>query len=273
MDNDDRPVGRLLSRREILSIFGAAGAAVVVAACSGGDSGGATATAAPVSSTTAGDGASSAATAGSTAAAGSTSAAATAAQVVNCVVTPELTEGPFYVDEKLDRSDIRSDSASNRASDGTPLVLNIGVFQASTSQCIPLAGATVDVWHCDAAGVYSDVTGNTQDFLRGSQVSDQSGQVKFTTVYPGWYQGRAVHIHFKVRLNKDGKNYEFTSQWFFDEAMNDEVFAQAPYSSRGRRTTMNANDGIFRQSGGQLTLAPSKSGNGYAAPFNIGMKV
>jgi protocatechuate 3,4-dioxygenase beta subunit len=131
----------------------------------------------------------------------------------------------------------------------------------------------VDVWQCDAAGVYSDVGGNTEDFLRGSQVTGQDGMAKFTTVYPGWYQGRAVHIHFKVRAQKDGKSYDFTSQWFFDEALNDEVFAQAPYASRGRRTTMNANDSIFRQSGKQLTLAAVKEGAGYAAPFDIAMQI
>ncbi len=277
MDNDDLPVGRILSRREMLSLFGAAGAAVVVAACTGGDSSGSKATApAEATTTTASNGATSAATARATSAASSATtvaAPATPAPVVNCVVTPELTEGPFFVEEKLNRSDIRADSVSKKVSAGVPLVLNLGVFQASNSQCIPLTGALVDVWQCDAAGVYSDVTGNTEDFLRGSQVTDQAGQAKFTTVYPGWYQGRTAHIHFKVRLNKDAKSYVVNSQWFFEEALNDEVFAQAPYSSRGRRTTMNANDSIFRGSGAQLTLAPTKSSGGYEAAFNIGMKV
>ncbi|MEO8540524.1 MAG: intradiol ring-cleavage dioxygenase [bacterium] len=277
MDNDDLPVGRILKRREILSLFGAAGAAMIAAACSPNSSSNSTSTASATSTTgTAGNGNSGAAV--SQATAGQTSAptaatAAASAQAISCVVTPELTEGPYFVDEKLNRSDIRTDSVSNKASAGTPLLLSVGVFQASSTQCIPLANAQVDVWHCDAAGVYSDVSGNTEDFLRGYQVTDSSGQAKFTTVYPGWYQGRAVHIHFKVRLQKDGKNYEFTSQWFFDEAMNDAAYTVAPYSSRGKRTTMNANDSIFRQSGGQLTLAPTKSGNGYAAPFNIAIKI
>jgi protocatechuate 3,4-dioxygenase beta subunit len=271
MDNDDLPVGRILSRREMLSIFGAAGAALVFGACSGDANGSPTASQGAASNATTGGGAAQP-TSGATSAATS-AATANASRTVNCVVTPELTEGPFYVDEKLDRSDIRTDSTSNRAVAGVPLVLNIGVFQASSSQCLPLAGAIVDVWQCDAAGVYSDVSGNTEDFLRGSQVTGQDGMAKFTTVYPGWYQGRAVHIHFKVRAQKDGKSYDFTSQWFFDEALNDEVFAQAPYASRGRRTTMNANDSIFRQSGKQLTLAAVKEGAGYAAPFDIAMQI
>ena len=273
MDNDDLPVGRILSRREILSLFGAAGAALVVgAACSSGDSKPA-ATATPGASNASSGGTASTATPAATTGGATTTATTAASRTVNCVVTPELTEGPFFVDEKLNRSDIRPDSVSGRMPAGTPLVLTIGVFQARSSQCLPLAGAVVDVWHCDAAGVYSDVTGNTQDFLRGSQVTDASGSAKFTTIYPGWYAGRAVHIHFKVRGTKDGKSYEFTSQWFFDDALNDEAYAVAPYSSRGRRTTMNANDSIFRQSGGQLTLAATKSGAGYEAPFDIAMQL
>jgi protocatechuate 3,4-dioxygenase beta subunit len=276
MDNDDAPVGRILSRREIFSLFGAAGAAMVVGvACDSNDS------ASKATATAAGSGGSPASTAAggaSAAATGAATTAATAAQTVNCVVTPELTEGPYFVDEKLNRADIRTDSKTNAAKAGTPFTLDIGVFQASSSQCLPLANAQVDVWHCDAAGVYSDASDpgfNTkgQNFLRGYQTTDATGRVKFTTIYPGWYQGRAVHIHFKIRFTKDGKAHEFTSQWFFDEAMNDEVFAQQPYAAKGKRTLLNERDGIYQQSKGQTLMAVKKSGDGYAGTFDIGMQV
>jgi protocatechuate 3,4-dioxygenase beta subunit len=94
------------------------------------------------------------------------------------------------------------------------------------------------------------------------------------TIYPGWYQGRAVHIHFKVRANTAaGQGREFTSQLFFDDALSDKVYTQAPYNSRGQRTTRNNNDGIYRSGGNQLTLALRESGQGYAATFDIGMQM
>src|SRR6188508_2290795 len=117
-----------------------------------------------------------------------------------CVVTPALTEGPYFVDEMLNRSDIRSDPATGAARPGVPLDLTLALSQVGASGCGPLAGALVDMWHCDALGVYSDVSAQRsvgQQFLRGYQISDAGGNVRFTTIYPGWYQGRAVHIHFK----------------------------------------------------------------------------
>ena len=117
----------------------------------------------------------------------------------DCVVRPELTEGPYFVDEKINRSDIRTDTTTNAVSAGVPLVLTFLVSQIGSSACTPLQGAQVDIWHCDALGVYSDVSGNSGNFLRGYQVTDANGQAQFTTIYPGWYRGRAVHIHFKIR--------------------------------------------------------------------------
>lgn len=196
------------------------------------------------------------------------SPAGTAAAIPSCVVRPEQTEGPFYVDEKLERSDIRSDPSSGRVSPGAQLALAFNVLRVSGASCTPLAGAIVDVWQCDAAGVYSDVTGAAgQRFLRGHQVTDASGKAQFTTIYPGWYPGRTVHIHFKIRSGAS----EFTSQLYFDDAISDQVFQQQPYAQRGQRSTRNPGDGLYRNGGSQLTLSVVPSGSGYAASFDIGL--
>jgi protocatechuate 3,4-dioxygenase beta subunit len=133
----------------------------------------------------------------------------------------------------------------------------------------------VDVWHCDALGVYSDVqdaSGSTvgQTFLRGYQVTDATGAAAFTTIYPGWYRGRAVHIHFKVRTDN---GLEFTSQLFLDDALTDTVHQRDPYAGKGQRDTRNADDSIFRGGGDQLLLDARQDGDGYAATFQIGIQV
>lgn len=271
MDNDDRLVGRILSRREMLALIGVAGIAPL-AGC------------APVSPAATGTAAGAAT--GATAAGGESLASSAAAPVAtsassgalpSCVVRPELTEGPFFIDEHLDRSDIRSDPASGKVSPGTPLAITIAVSQVDGSACKPLGGVTVDLWHCDAAGVYSDVVDSRfdsrgQKFLRGSQVTDADGMARFTTIYPGWYQGRAVHIHFKLRtVTASGESYDFTSQWFFDEALTDTVHAQEPYAAKGKRTLLNEGDGIFREAGSQMILPAAAEGEGVAARFDIGL--
>ncbi len=171
MDLDDLPVGRVLSRREAFAVLGASGALLFLG-CSSDSS--ATTDPADTSSGT-------------------------------CVVRPELTEGPYYVDEELNRSDIRSDPSDGAVKAGALLALTFNLSSVASNACTPLAGAIVDVWHCDASGVYSDVSdltfGNTvgKKFLRGYRVTDSNGVASFTTIYPGWYEGRTVHIHFKVR--------------------------------------------------------------------------
>src|SRR5687768_8509359 len=163
MNGDDVPVGRVLSRREAAKLLGSAGAAWFAAGLG-------------------------------------VPAPAMAAQTSGCVVRPQQTEGPFFVDESLERSDIRSDPASGRAVKGTPLALAFLVSRFSKGKCEPLSGAQVDLWHCDAEGAYSDVEDAVgQKFLRGHQLTDPRGQARFVTIYPGWYSGRAVHIHFKIR--------------------------------------------------------------------------
>jgi len=256
MDNDDAQVGRILSRREVLALLGGSSAALLAACAPGG------ALASPTPATT-----SAPTTAATTAPAAAT---ATAAALPSCIVRPALTEGPYFVDEKLNRADIRSDPGTGAVRPGALLTLNFLVSRVSGSACTALSGAMVDVWHCDALGVYSDVdSARGQKFLRGFQNTDASGSAKFTTIYPGWYQGRAVHIHFKIRPTSSS---EFTSQLFFDDALSTQVFAQAPYSQKGTQgITRNAADGIFQQSQGKLTLNVTKTGDTYAATFDIGL--
>jgi|SRR5579859_2875668 len=278
MDIDDRPIGRVLSRREALRVMGVLSAAALVAC-------GPAATATQVPAATQAPAAATQAPAATQAAAslvptvavtnGAPAGATTvAAAVPACIVRPALTEGPYFVDEKLNRSDIRSDPSDGSVKAGIPLVLTVNVASISGSACTALSGATVDVWHCDAAGVYSDASDpsfNTKGkkFLRGYQTTDANGQVKFTTIYPGWYSGRAVHIHFKIRTTS---GHDFTSQWFFADSLSDTVFAQAPYAARGARNTRNSNDGIYSGGGDQLVLAPALAKGMYTASFDIGLQ-
>lgn len=254
-DNDDKPVGRILSRREVLALIGSAGAALIGAAVVK------QAGAAPLSSLLA-----------------QTPTATTAASLPSCVVRPELTEGPYFVDERLNRSDIRSDPTDGTVKPGVPLKITFRVSNV-TAGCAPLAGATVDIWHCDALGIYSDASDRSfntkgKKFLRGYQITDENGEATFTTIYPGWYQGRAVHIHFKIRTDLDETTgYEFTSQFFFNEDVTDVVHAQQPYAQKGTRTLKNSGDSIYRAGGTQLILNTVKSSDGYAATFDIGLEV
>lgn len=196
-----------------------------------------------------------------------------------CVLTPAQTEGPYFVDERLNRSDIRSDPADGSVRPGIPLDLTLRIAAMDGSRCAPLAGAIVDIWHCDAAGVYSDVSDRSFDsrgskFLRGYQITVGDGIVRFTTIYPGWYPGRAVHIHFKVRAQaSSGKRVEFTSQLYFDDAFTDRVHAREPYAQRGQRRLRNDGDGIFRRDGSQLMLSPVETGQGYAATFDVALRM
>lgn len=194
-----------------------------------------------------------------------------------CIVTPEQTEGPYFVDEKLMRSDIRFDPIDGSIQEGVPLTLMINVFKTGNSACTPIKDAVVDIWHCNAEGVYSDARDRSFDtrgrkFLRGYRLTDEEGAVKFFTVYPGWYNGRAVHIHFKIRVTDvSGKNHEFTSQLYFDDKLNDEIFALAPYAGKGMRRINNSNDRIYEDGGQQLMLKPKKTADGYMASFDVGL--
>lgn len=192
-----------------------------------------------------------------------------------CIVSPSIEEGPYFMDDKLNRSDIRMDPTTGKQTPGTPLELTLSVVAVGKNECKPLAGALVDVWHCDASGAYSEFRdpnfgdNRGKKFLRGFQTTDSNGVARFTTIYPGWYPGRAVHIHYKVRT-PDGK--EFTSQVFFDEKITDAVHAVEPYKRSGKRP-MNIDDEIYREQGGRRSILnlSLKNGGSYAATYSVGM--
>lgn len=209
-----------------------------------------------------------------------------ARKMISCVITPQQTEGPYFVDERLHRSDVRSDPSDGSVKDGLPLALEMRVFTVGnegTDRCLPLANAIVDIWHCDAQGIYSDVEDrnfNTvgKKFLRGYQVTDRNGSVRFITIYPGWYPGRTVHIHFKIRT-EPGYTHgsEFTSQLYFDDAITDKVHAQSPYAGYARKgsyqqRTRNEDDSIYLKGGTQLMLKLTEAEIGYATTFDVGLK-
>jgi protocatechuate 3,4-dioxygenase beta subunit len=164
--------------------------------------------------------------------------------------TPQQTEGPYFVDEMLNRSDIRSDPSDGSVQDGIPLRLIIHIHDfGRNGSCTPLKGAHVDIWHANSQGLYSDIQQagtEGKKYLRGFQVTDDNGTVQFTTIYPGWYQGRTVHIHIKVRtLEGPEKSFDWTSQLYFNDSLTDEVHAQDPYSHHGFPDTRNSQDGIY----------------------------
>ncbi|PTR17077.1 MULTISPECIES: intradiol ring-cleavage dioxygenase [unclassified Nitrosospira] len=197
-----------------------------------------------------------------------------------CVVTPAQTEGPYFVDERLHRSDVRSDPSDGSVKEGLPLALEIRILNVGQTGCVPLQDAVVDIWQCDAQGVYSDVMDPAfqtrgKKFLRGYQMTDAKGIARFLTIYPGSYPGRTVHIHFKIRTKgKHRSAHEFTSQFYFDDTLTDRVHAQPPYTSAKSRLprTRNEQDGIYRAGGDQLVLTLVETNQGYVATFDVGLK-
>lgn len=194
-----------------------------------------------------------------------------------CVERPRHIEGPYFIDIGLKRSDIRSDPRTKVVREGVPLRLTFRVSDFHRGRCLPLAGAQVDVWHCDAAGLYSDTEDWQkatlgQRFLRGYQLTDRKGHASFTTIYPGWYPNRAVHIHFKIRTHpKVGTGKEFTSQIYFEDKVTDEVHTREPYAKRGPRKVRNNRDLIYLFRGSQLMLDVREEKKGYAGIFDIAL--
>ena len=224
-----------MGRREAIAMLGAAAGAGIAAACSG-------------------DTTTSPSTTGGAATGGGASNSA-------CAVTPTETVGPYPSRTDLFRSDIRESRS------GTPLTLTISVVNAS-SNCAPVENVQVEIWQCDAAGNYSQYgTQTSQTYLRGIQTTNANGEVTFTTIYPGWYQGRATHIHVDVVRN--GASVKVT-QIAFPEATNAAVYGTGVYASRGSNPTSNARDGIFADSlDSELATVSGDAANGLTGTFRV----
>jgi protocatechuate 3,4-dioxygenase beta subunit len=184
--------------------------------------------------------------------------------------TPGLEEGPFWVDGMPERVDVRSDSTTGVYQAGMPLYLALTVSQLSDTAPYtikPLAGARIDIWNCNADGLYSaeESQGTTDDdFLRGYQVTNAHGIAEFLTNYPGWYSGRTLHVHFRLRTydTSGDVTYDLATQVFFDETVTKQVYALAPYSARAAaRDTLNATDRVF--TGGSYNGSPDSDAGDY----------
>jgi protocatechuate 3,4-dioxygenase beta subunit len=188
--------------------------------------------------------------------------AAVTSGLVSCVLLPESTEGPFYLDEQRIRRNITEGKR------GVPLTLRLTVVDVST--CRTIRGAAVDVWHCDAAGAYSGASRSVgKTFLRGIQRTDAKGVARFRTIYPGWYPGRTPHVHVKVAL---GGNVVHTGQLYFPDAVTDAVYRRAPYSRRPNRSPRNAGDSIYRNGGKRSTLKLTRGRTGYVGAIAMGVQ-
>jgi protocatechuate 3,4-dioxygenase beta subunit len=200
---------------------------------------------------------------------------------VSCVLTPEQTEGPYYIA----REKVRSNITEKRP--GTPLKLRCTVVDAAS--CRAIKGAAVDIWHCDSGGVYAGFVaastggapgGNSgptdkNTFLRGIQFTNSRGIAEFETIYPGWYRGRTVHIHVKVHLRHDAVGHVVhTGQLFFSDSLTTRVYQAAPYKSRAAsRDTFNNTDSIYQSGGKQSTLTMKRDGKGgYIGTIALGVR-
>jgi protocatechuate 3,4-dioxygenase beta subunit len=192
--------------------------------------------------------------------------AATSTPIPSCILTPEQVLGPYFIDVGLARSDVREDR------DG--VLLRLAVQLVDADGCTPIRDAVVNIWHADAVGLYSgfagqpggiDTTGET--FLRGFQVTDADGRVEFTTIYPGWYTGRTVHIHVRIHLDS---TTVLVTQLYFPELITDTVHAQVPYSTHGTRDTTNATDSLAGNDLDDLLLDLSETDDGYEGSIVLG---
>lgn len=199
----------------------------------------------------------------------------------NCTVTPEEVEGPYpypggEITNPLNRTDVTGGQT------GVPLTLAFTVVNTNNN-CAVVSNARVDIWHCNKDGYYSGYgsqTGGTlgtqnytgQTWLRGYQATDANGKASFITIYPGWYQGRATHIHLEVFINNVLKK---TGQITFSESISDLVHVSALYAAHGVNTMRNTSDGIFNNSAADLsneTVALTGSvAAGYSGSYTIGI--
>lgn len=184
-----------------------------------------------------------------------------------CRLTPATTEGPYYLDPRLMRQDIRDGRP------GHPLALRLQVVDAA---CRPIRGARVDVWHCDAQGNYSGVADQRQGdlrgeaFLRGTQLSNAAGRVAFRSIWPGWYRGRSAHVHFKVLLDERDL---LTGQIFFPDRVSRAVWDQLPAYARPDRQgrIFNDRDAIARRAGEGAFAEVTQGAAGFEAAMVIGL--
>lgn len=224
-----------ISRRQALAGLGSISVGALIAACSDDDDSSALdpetntgSTAEPAPKTSSGD------------------LASRFDDAATCRQTAEETEGPFYFDVDKIRSDIREDRKG--------VTLRLGVRVRDAVACEPIANAVVDVWHCDAEGGYSEPG---ESYCRGAQVTNRDGIAEFTTVYPGWYPGRTVHIHGKVHLDKQTV---LTTQFYFDDEVSAAVFVDDPYPGESNRDGFNDDDSLYNK---DLELTLSKESDGY----------
>jgi protocatechuate 3,4-dioxygenase beta subunit len=199
---------------------------------------------------------------------------------VSCILSPEQTEGPYYIP----REKVRRNITEHRP--GTPLKLRLTVVDAAG--CKPIKNAAVDIWHCDGSGIYSGyVAASTggppggggptdrQTFLRGVQFTDSRGVAEFDTIYPGWYRGRTVHIHVKVHLSHDAVGHVVhTGQLYFQDSLTARVYRAQPYKARAaERDTFNTTDSIFQSGGRQSMLTLQRArGGGYVGSITLGVR-
>jgi protocatechuate 3,4-dioxygenase beta subunit len=186
-----------------------------------------------------------------------------AGESVSCVLTPEQTEGPYYIAKEKLRRNITDGRP------GTPLTLRLAVVDSKT--CRPIKGATVDIWHCDASGVYSGFGAgrSSRTFMRGVQRTNANGVATFRTVYPGWYQGRTVHIHVKVHVRG---NVVHTGQLYFPDRVTDAAYRKAPYTNRPNRDVRNVDDMVFRNGGKRSLLTLRRNAAGYVGSIRMGVR-
>ena len=228
----------------------------------------------------------------------SSSSSSSGSSSSSCLQTTNVTRGPYFVDDRSDpnitgddvdssipqRSDIRPDTKGGTGTQsGLPLNLNITVGDYSSGACSAISGVQVHIWHCNALGAYSDIQAASngggadltgENFLRGYEWTDSSGLVSFTTIYPGWYSGRAVHIHVKVRIFDSAGNVttEATTQLFFNDTTTDSVYsANSAYSRTTSRDTLNASDNIYSSESPSLLVSLSGSAStSYTGTVSIG---
>ncbi len=178
-------------------------------------------------------------------------------------VTPPVPEGPYYVNENLNRSNIAETQA------GIPLTL---IFKVEDIKCNPIQSAIVDIWHCNKDGIYSDESAqNTvgQKWCRGYQETDLNGKCTFQTIFPGWYNGRLTHIHGKVKV---GSVVKQTTNFFLPKAAEEAVYSTILYTKGQNPVTVARDVELRGDTKTYNTLMMQISGDntsGYIATFTI----